>query len=64
MWAWLEPHDQYWRRVSAKMHSHLHTKDNKGKLDPGHMMSYSGVKHTHPGYIRVATGLACLQVLS
>ncbi|KIW64395.1 hypothetical protein PV04_09330 [Phialophora macrospora] len=30
MWAWLEPHDQYWRRVSTKMHSHLHTKDNVG----------------------------------
>ncbi|RMZ82449.1 hypothetical protein DV737_g2052, partial [Chaetothyriales sp. CBS 132003] len=30
MWAWLEPHDLYWRRVSEKMHSHLHTKDNVG----------------------------------
>lgn len=30
MWAWLEPHDLYWRRVSTKMHSHLHTKDNTG----------------------------------
>ncbi|KIV86801.1 hypothetical protein PV11_02389 [Exophiala sideris] len=30
MWAWLEPHDRYWRRISSKMHSHLHTKDNVG----------------------------------
>lgn len=34
MWQWLEPHDLYWRRVSSKMHSHLHTKDNIGKC-PG-----------------------------
>ena len=31
MWQWLEPHDLYWRRVSSKMHSHLHTKDNQGE---------------------------------
>lgn len=30
MWSWLEPHDLYWRRVSTRMHSHLHTKDNIG----------------------------------
>jgi hypothetical protein len=44
MWQWLEPHDLYWRRVSSKMHSHLHTKDNQGEC----FVPPSGVFHRFP----------------
>ena len=44
MWQWLEPHDLYWRRVSSKMHSHLHTKDNQGEC----FVPPSGVVHRSP----------------
>lgn len=35
MWTWLEPHDQFRRRIEEKagMHSHLHTKDNVGTYE-------------------------------
>lgn len=47
MWAWLEPHDQFRKRINKKveMHSHLHTKDNVGKLQqvPGQAGTFSAV---------------------
>jgi len=71
MWEWLEPHDLYWRRVSQKMHSHLHTKDNKGMplatcpaLDPSGHWVHTGLACISARQAQLALGIMSLQISS